>query len=162
MFVKISKEKFDDFIKKYPSSELQEIEYNEIENLEGEDKIINEYCYWIKVCDGILLLIFSGISKNSNISRGYGRDAIRIVPVDDALLKPLRKSFPHIKRVKGWKDNFHKRVTEVLRELHFNMICPKCGSDLRLKKNHKTNFPFLGCIKYPNCFGSRSLRINIK
>lgn len=33
--------------------------------------------------------------------------------------------------------------------------CPKCGSDLVLRKNKKTNLEFYGCSKYPKCRGTR-------
>ena len=36
-------------------------------------------------------------------------------------------------------------------------VCPRCGAELLLRKNKKTEESFLGCSKFPKCRGTRKL-----
>lgn len=37
--------------------------------------------------------------------------------------------------------------------------CPKCGADMTVKVNARTGRKFWGCIKFPECRGTRIIRI---
>ncbi|HEV2539829.1 MAG TPA: topoisomerase DNA-binding C4 zinc finger domain-containing protein [Frateuria sp.] len=35
--------------------------------------------------------------------------------------------------------------------------CPKCGKEMQLRANRRTNERFWGCMSYPGCRGTRQL-----
>lgn len=121
---------------------------------------IGEYCYLMLLHPKVGIKIYSSISRARDVSRPYAHDAIRLVAVRlDSRLSPIRPPFPHVKRVAGWKKNFQARADNIIKSLGANLQCPRCGSRLTLRKAPEIGVHFLGCQKFPNCRGSRSLNI---
>jgi len=65
---------------------------------------------------GIVVRVYTSISKGSGQGRRKGADAIRICAVDTELNKPLRK-FKRLHRVKNWRDNLKARLLEAVQSL---------------------------------------------
>lgn len=155
-YINISKYEFDNFLKKFWFRELTVEEYKEIET----DKVINEYCYWVVVNDKYLLLVYSSILKDENISRGYGGDSIKIVPRDRDTLDLVREKFSHINRTSNWTLHFQERVSEIIESLGYDTSCNLCKGRMFLRYNKKDNVCFLGCSKFSSsskCVGARKL-----
>lgn len=111
-----------------------------------------EFCYFIPIIKNkIWLKIFSSISRNTNISRDYADDSIKIVPFSLEKFRPIMTKCSRIHRVKGWKKNFSKRIDDIAKRMGNRMSCLECGRNLNIKKNkYKTDIHFIGC-KYPEC-----------
>lgn len=164
MKITFSKGEFDQFLSRYYFSEFKKIYYNFDWSYENKKWIrknieINEFCYLIYLTDAHCLKIYSSIERDDKKSRGYGLDAIRIVPAKTENLKPIRTKFKRINRGFNWKDNFKLRVSEILENLGNDVGCPKCKAKMFMRKNSIKKVNFLGCSKYPSCNGNRSIEV---
>lgn len=48
-------------------------------------------------------------------------------------------------------------TAETARRQNDMSVCPRCGGDLKVRKNRKTGEKFLGCTAYPKCRGTRQI-----
>lgn len=64
----------------------------------------------------IIVKVYSSIHKNNGVSRGCGKDAIRVCAVNTATDRGVIKS-NRINRVPGWESRLTKRVTDVWNQL---------------------------------------------
>lgn len=97
--------------------------------LEGEfDAIFRPERNWVKEYNGsakeiiytkrfiskpdVIVKVYSSIHKNDGVSRGCGKDAIRVVAVNTKTNRGVVKS-NRINRVPGWEDRLKKKVTQV-------------------------------------------------
>lgn len=150
---RISKKEFVAFLSQFVYCEAPEICYEfdwEIINRRWDkiDKKTNEYLYLINLDDDFAIKVFSSIDKKTDMSREYGDDAIRLLPVVKEDLRPLRCKARNIYRVKNWRSNFVKGMDELLIELGSDMKCKKCGGKMRVRKNRNKKVNFLSCSKY--------------
>ncbi len=60
----------------------------------------------------VIVKVYSSIHKNDGISRGCGKDAIRVCAVNTKTDRGVVKS-NRINRVPGWEDRLKKKVTQV-------------------------------------------------
>jgi predicted protein tyrosine phosphatase len=63
----------------------------------------------------LLVRVYSGIKSDTQISRGCGKDAIRVCAVNLARNKGWIKA-KRVHRVEGWKENLKNRVLLVIDE----------------------------------------------
>lgn len=105
-YVSIEKSEFDDIFKSEKGWE--------IETSGHEKEIVYTKCLatkpWIKV------KVYSSLKQSSGISRGVGKDAIRVCAVNIKTDRGVMKS-RRINRVPGWNDRLINRVTEIWTEL---------------------------------------------
>lgn len=64
----------------------------------------------------IIVKVYSSIHKNDGISRGVGKDAIRVCAVNTATNRGVIKS-NRINRVPGWESRLTKRVSDIWNQL---------------------------------------------
>ena len=64
----------------------------------------------------VLIKVYSSIHKDSGISRGVGKDAIRVGVISTITNKGLIKS-KRINRVPGWDKRLVERVEEIWKQL---------------------------------------------
>jgi|GEM_PF-2979453 ssDNA-binding Zn-finger/Zn-ribbon topoisomerase 1 len=158
------KSEFDQFLSRYYFSEFKKIYYDFDWSYENRRWIrknieINEFCYLIYLTDKYCLKIYSSIERGDKKSRGYGLDAIRIVPIRREDLKPIRIKFKRVNRGFNWKNNFRLRISEILENLGNDMRCPRCEAKLVMRKNIKRRVNFLGCSRFPDCNGNRNIEV---
>ncbi len=120
---------------------------------------INEFCYYVAIDldRGYCLKIYSSIDREDSVSRDSGTDAIRVVVANANTGEPIRLAFPIVKRIKNWRKNIHRRMSEAIQSLGIKTACPLCDSLLLLRKRGSDETVFLGCSEYPDCKGSRDL-----
>lgn len=123
------------------------------------DGVIGEYCYYVAVNldRGTCLKIYSSIERDDCVSRESGEDAIRVVAANAHTGEPVRPAFPKVKRIKKWRRNLHRRMSEAISSLGIAVDCPTCQGTLVLRKRKEDGQVFLGCLKFPDCKGSRNL-----
>lgn len=51
-----------------------------------------------------------------------------------------------------------QQASDAVQRLVGHDWCPDCGAPMQVKVNRRTNQPFLGCSKYPDCKGTRQYR----
>lgn len=111
------------------------------------DAEITEYCYKIPLADRYCLKIFSSVDRRTDLSKGTGKDSIKIVAANIDTLKPIRPRYTHTYRIETWRENFTLHIKEALEDLGNEMNC-RCGGEYVLKKNSIQNWNFLGCNLY--------------
>ena len=72
------------------------------------------YTWNLKSVPGVVIRVYSSIT-HSGVSRGKGKDAIRVCAVNTITNRGWIKS-THVKRVEGWRKNLQKRVLSVIDE----------------------------------------------
>lgn len=98
--------------------------------------MIEEYGYYVKLSNFVTLKIYSGISRTADkpVSRGSGKDAIRIVVLCTKCGKPILGRQKRVHRVPTWTKNFDLRVEQILEELGSQIICAGCKKKCMLIK----------------------------
>lgn len=86
-------------------------ERNWVKEYSGHAKEIIYTKRFIKKPD-VIVKVYSSIHKNDGISRGCGKDAIRVCAVNTKTDRGVVKS-NRINRVPGWEDRLKKKVTQV-------------------------------------------------
>lgn len=139
-FVKITREKFEDFLD-------ETVSYNWIivEDSDAEEIIYETEEFMFEYSD-VSLRIMSTIEKGLDVSREKGDDAIRTVIWSKDADKPIggRKS---TYRIKTWKKNLLNKINS-LSDQWDNYVeeCPNCNGWLReIDGKHSK---FLGCINW--------------
>lgn len=159
MISEFTKIEFEKFLSKYHFNKFKIDWKYEDEKWNRTEIEIQEYCYLIILNNEYGLKLYSSVDRRTNNSRGYAEDAIRIVPVKIESLRPIRPPFSRINRGKNWRENFSKRISEILISLGNKNKCEKCRGKMILKKNRKENINFLGCSNWPSCNNSNSIII---
>lgn len=157
--IEISKKEFENFLERnywwspcpdelYGFDLLGKKDKNE--NLQVLEKEIWEILYFIPLIqEKVLLLVYSSIDRKTEKSRTVGGDSMKIVPFSYSRFEPVMRRQHTIYRVDGWKNNFKKRVDEIVKKLGNDMVCKNCGSTLSVGKNtKKKDSHFLGCKSY--------------
>jgi hypothetical protein len=78
----------------------------------------NEVVYTkrFKKCPNVVIKVYSSIHKTDGVSRGCGKDAIRVCAVNTATNRGVRKS-SRINRVPGWEARLTKKVTDMWNDI---------------------------------------------
>lgn len=113
--------------------------------------------------------VYTSLAEGDNSVRACGEDAVRLLVGTEfgGKFRPLSKSRriyrtapagPEPQRVEA----FLRRLTEALREVYRQAAkdhpnCPRCGSPMARRKAGKTNNEFYGCLKFPDCRGTREV-----
>jgi hypothetical protein len=116
-----------------------------------------------------LVRVYTSLAEGDNAVRGCGEDAVRLVVGTEfgGKFRPLSKSRriyrtapqgPEPKRVEAFLD----RLTEALRDAYKQAVrdfptCPRCGSPMARRKAGKTGSEFFGCLRFPDCRGTREV-----
>jgi len=64
----------------------------------------------------VVIKVYSSIHKDNGISRGCGKDAIRVCAVNTVTNRGVRKS-SRINRVPGWETRLTKKVTDMWNDI---------------------------------------------
>lgn len=115
---------------------------------------IKEYCYIIPLTNRICIKVYSSVDRDTDLSRGKGKDSIKFVAARENDLKPIRKKFTHTYRIDTWRNNFVNNMAKVLESLGNDIKC-SCGGRFRLISTRDGSRNFLSCENYKirNCRG---------
>jgi hypothetical protein len=94
---------------------------------------------------GYKLRILTSIHEDSDVVRGEGEDAIRVMIVDSE--GEIYESTPHIKRTEGFDERIIDRIDELIG-------CESCGSSDSMRINNGKNGDFFFCL---NCDHTESV-----
>jgi replicative superfamily II helicase len=148
MFITIKKKEFDDFIE----NGIVDSGYQVKENYEGREIV---YLVEVPDSDNLILKIYSSVDRDHHITRGKGKDAIRIVLYDIVAKKsPLPSS--KILRTEGrttiW-SRIVKSLEKMLEAASELTNCESCGATMvkRYPGGNKKASHFWGCLSFPNC-----------
>lgn len=105
--------------------------------------------------DDVVLRCFSTISKNTDVAREKGSDAIRLVIYD----KRTRTNMGGRKktlRIKTYCKNLTEKIESISNEtMDYVVTCDECG-DFMVIRDGKYG-EFMGCRSYPDCQNSQEL-----
>lgn len=128
-----TKEKFEEV--------LQESEY------EWEEKDYDWTQEWVYETDSsegkFIMRVYSSVDKRSNESREKDSDAIRLVVLDDDSGRPVMKE-KRTNRIKTWKKNLKKKISNISDRKDELNFCDKCGRVMLILENDDGD-KFLGC-----------------
>ena len=108
---------------------------------------VKEYCYIIPLNSGVCIKVYSSIERDTDLSRGRGKDSIKFVVARESDLRPIRSRFTHTYRIDTWRENFKKNMTKVLSSLGNDMKC-SCGGQFCLISTNDGSRNFLSCENY--------------
>ena len=103
---------------------------------------------------GVELRVYTTISVNNNLSRDYGKDAIRVTLHHTESGRFVGKSST-TKRTRGWQSRLKSKINEAWKSISNLKKCPECDSYLLYIKWKKKSF--LGCSSYPECTYSENV-----
>jgi DNA helicase-2/ATP-dependent DNA helicase PcrA len=104
--------------------------------------------------------IYTSIPLGEKSTREVGEDSIKVAAVffdaSSQKTKPLHRKLPYACRTRGWRVTLLTRIEEVAARLIVK--CPRCGAPMaeRKKQEGMTTSTFFGCVRYPDCRGTRS------
>lgn len=124
-----------------------------------------EYIYEAPIRKGeYFVRVYSSIDERNDNGRENGDDAIRMVvfrseyEADDGETipeTPIHKK-SRTNRIQTYQKNFYKKEREIITDFDSHVPeCPDCGGPMIARTNNESGEKFLGCIEYPNCFGTR-------
>ncbi|MFQ5978720.1 MAG: hypothetical protein ACE5OZ_11385 [Candidatus Heimdallarchaeota archaeon] len=144
--VKISLYEFERFMQTYGVTNLNQI---------GQ-----EYVFSIPVklecdytSDPVRIEIFTSISIWDNWSRDRDKDAIRLFLRFHGKTLARRTAY----RTDGWEKRLEKKIGELKGLIAPHLLCPS-GHPLIVRHNKETQEPFWGCVRFPDCRGTRPFR----
>lgn len=141
-FVQFDKEEFEEFLSQRGRNWVLNERQNAVE-------YVYDYPDYAPKLDNVVLRIYSTVDKRTNISRGKGNDAIRLVAVVKPTGSPVTGEKKTL-RIKTWKKNLREKIEAMLdNKDELITICDECGG-VMLPKEGKYG-EFLGCYNYPEC-----------
>ena len=119
-----------------------------------------------------LVRIYTSLGVGSSTARAVGKDAIRIVIgvlLSEGRFRPIRKKEKRVfrtapekdteeERVAFFMDRFRKEIRKAYAAAREAVACPKCAAPMLRCTAKKDGHEFLGCSKFPECNGTRTLR----
>lgn len=101
----------------------------------------------------LVIRLYSTIAWNGErgqyVSRGWGKDAIRVLLFDLQTQKVVGKQ-KSTKRTDGWQNRLRLKMI-LLGESIAKYTCPRCANYMVERKSAKTKQAFFGCLSYPQC-----------
>lgn len=92
------------------------------------------------------------------VGRDVGKDAIRVQLVHTPTNKPVWTA-TRTHRTPGWQDRMLGRMKEAWTALRTVERCPDCRTrPMVIRKTKDGSREFLGCVGFPSCKGTVSLR----
>lgn len=116
-----------------------------------------------------MVRVFTSIAVGATKARASGEDAVRVVvcvrtPQGIRMLEPpikvLRtapRSMPDSERVATFLGRLRDRTRDAYRLAVRRPSCPHCGRAMARRTAKAGGAPFLGCIGFPECTGTRPL-----
>lgn len=106
--------------------------------------------------------VYSSIRADTGKSAAKGKDAIRVVLMDNMTGNPAKNPETRIHRTKNALPNLKKRCRAVFKQVLESEKCPKCGSMMVVRENRTNGHKFWACTRYsPNkplhCNGTKPL-----
>lgn len=111
----------------------------------------------LRIHEGLWVRVWTSITVTR--ARDCGKDAIRVVIYQnyDGTFLPVKK-YPIVTRQQNWKKHLESRLEEAM-TWEPEEDCPVCGAAMMIRKPKKKAKwqPFWGCVRYPNCKGSKNI-----
>ncbi len=105
----------------------------------------------------VVIRVYSSIDI-TGMGRKCGSDAGRVVLIERTTGKPIWKG-KRVHRTKGFLNNLRSRCRDAYRAVSGLVTCPKCdGYMIERKRKGESKPSFYGCLKYPACKGTRSIK----
>lgn len=152
-YYEISKTEMEDFLfneMSFPSG------HNPL-NVQGPTELVYGKGFRLGI-HPVTLRVYSSIQRGT--ARSVGNDSIKVCLIlrrPDGEIRGIGKT-KRVHRVKGWRTNLKKRITDMVDSIKDIVLCPKCEMPMS-KRNGKTEF--WGCTDYPQCKGTRSLIVSV-
>lgn len=106
----------------------------------------------------IKIRVYSSIARTSGQGRDVGKDAGRVVLIDQASGKPVWKA-KRVYRTKNFLNNLRSRCRDAYKAVSGLPRCPVCkGFMIERKRKGEATPSFYGCLKYPACRGTRPMK----
>lgn len=118
-----------------------------------------------------LVRVFTSLGIGGTAARPVGKDTIRIVVgalLPDGKFRPVTgakrvfRTAPEKptepERVEYFMERFKGEIRNAYAEAKEIVACPKCSYPMTKRKTKADGREFLGCLRYPECKGTRNLK----
>lgn len=145
-YVRPSKEDMEEFFSSRPEKWYRD-------NSAGFGEIIYQTEDFAPGEAGVVLRVFTTVDRKSGEARNKGSDAIRTVAWSLSEQRPIAGRKKTL-RIKTWRKNLSEKLDSMMAEGEALItFCPKCDSRMVLREGKYGEF--FGCIRYPDCNGTR-------